>query len=216
MILKSIITTIEKHKEKISIGLVWLLHVSAIIGIIIGYEEWFMALSPLNLLALFAIIIWNSTDKKQILITLLIPFFIGFIAEVLGVNFGLIFGDYKYGENLGVKVLDVPLLIGINWAILTYVTSNISKLINSNIYLSSAIAALLMTSLDVLLEVSAPRFDYWEFEGGYAPVQNYVGWYFISLLACFIFQKFYNKGHFILSFHIFTAITIFFTVFLYF
>ena len=159
MIFKNIIITIEKHKEIISIGLVWLLHVSAIIGILLGFEDWFMSLSPLNLLALFAIIIWNSSDKKQIILTLLIPFFIGFIAEVLGVNFGLIFGDYSYGENLGVKVLEVPLLIGINWAILTYVASNISKLINPNIYLSSAIAALLMTSLDVLLEAPARRKD---------------------------------------------------------
>jgi putative membrane protein len=215
MAIKDIINTIEKEKEKISIGLVWLLHISAIIGIAIGFEEWFISLSPFNLLALFAILIWNSEDKKQTLLILLIPYFIGFIAEVLGVNFGLIFGNYTYGENLGFKVLEVPLLIGINWAILTYVTSNISKLIHPNIFLSSAIAALLMTSLDVLLEVSAPRFDYWEFEDGFAPIQNYIGWYFISLIACFIFQKFYNNGHFILSFHIFTAITIFFTVFLY-
>lgn len=212
---RGILAILKKEKEKVAIGFVWLLHLSAIIGIASGFEDWFIALSPLNLLLLFVLIIWVSPHKKQLFLLMLIPFFIGYIAEVLGVNYGLIFGDYSYGDNLGFKVLGVPLLIGVNWAILTYITSNISKQIHPNIFLSSAIAALLMTSLDVLIEVSAPRFDYWRFKGGFAPVQNYIGWYLISLIACFLFQKFYKNGHFMLSFHIFTAITIFFTVFLY-
>ncbi|WP_340201399.1 carotenoid biosynthesis protein [Ascidiimonas sp. W6] len=210
-----IVNKIKKDKDRIAIGIVWLLHLSAIIGIAFGFEEWFISLTPINLLVLFALIIWVSNHKKNILLLLLIPFIIGYIAEVLGVNFGLIFGDYVYGENLGIKVLDVPIIIGINWAILTYITSNISRQIHPNTFLSAAIAALLMTSLDVLIEVSAPRFDYWRFDNGFAPVQNYIGWYFISLISCFTFQKFYKKGHFMLSFHIFTAITIYFTVFLY-
>lgn len=215
MELRAIASRLENEKEKIAIGLVWLFHISAIMGIIMGFEEWFISLSPVNLLLMFLLIIWNSENQKQVFLVLMIPFFIGLFAEVLGVNFGLIFGAYEYGSNLGIKVLGVPLLIGINWAILTYVTCNISRIIHPNAILSSIVAALLMTSLDVLIEVSAPRFNYWTFEGGFAPVQNYIGWYFISFIACYIFQKIYNKGHFILSFHIFTCMTIFFTVFLY-
>ena len=36
-------------------------------------------------------------------LALLIPFLLGFITEAFGVNYGLIFGDYSYGENLGFK-----------------------------------------------------------------------------------------------------------------
>ena len=34
-------------------------------------------------------------------------FFVGMIAEILGVQYGLIFGNYQYGNNLGLKLLGV-------------------------------------------------------------------------------------------------------------
>ena len=35
------------------------------------------------------------------------------ISEILGVNYGLIFGDYIYLDNLGYKVFGVPVIIGL-------------------------------------------------------------------------------------------------------
>ena len=46
------------------------------------------------------------------------------ITESLGVNYGLIFGNYEYGNNLGFKFFGVPFLIGINWIILTAISAN--------------------------------------------------------------------------------------------
>ena len=43
------------------------------------------------------------------------------LAEILVVSYGIIFGNYKYGEILGYKVLGVPLIIGINWCILSLI-----------------------------------------------------------------------------------------------
>ena len=58
------------------------------------------------------------------------------IAEILGVNYGLIFGKYDYGDNLGLKLLGVPLLIGLNWVVLTFICGSISNHFIKNKYLS--------------------------------------------------------------------------------
>lgn len=50
------------------------------------------------------------------------------LAEILVVSYGIIFGNYKYGEILGYKVLGVPLIIGINWCILTLIKGAIFTL----------------------------------------------------------------------------------------
>ena len=102
----------------------------------------------------------------------------------------MIFGTYEYGENLGYKVGGVPLMICVNWGVLTVVTADVGKYIHKNIWIRSAIGGLLMMLLDVAIEVSAPRFDFWEFEGGHVPVQNYIGWFVVAFIAHAIFQRF--------------------------
>jgi putative membrane protein len=149
-------------------------------------------------------------------IAFLIPFFIGFITEFLGVNYGIIFGTYEYGENLGYKIGGVPLMICVNWAVLTFVTADISKYIHRNLWIRSFIGGLLMMLLDVVIEVSAPRFDFWEFENNDVPIQNYVGWFVISFIAHLLFQQFEVKTNKKLSIHIFVAIVVFFLTFLFF
>ncbi|WP_378180799.1 carotenoid biosynthesis protein [Aquimarina sp. SS2-1] len=205
-----------ERKLLISIILIWLFNISGIIGILIGYEDWFLSLTPLNLLLYLMLILWNSRINVTLFLALLVPFSIGMITEYLGVNHGLIFGNYQYGENLGSKVLGVPWIIGVNWALLVYCTAAISKKIHQNIVISSFIAAVLMVALDVIIEVSAPRFDFWEFKGGVVPIQNYLGWLATAFVAHIVFQKILKNLQFTLSVHIFLAIFIFFTAFLFF
>ncbi|GIR11713.1 MAG: hypothetical protein CM15mP23_02880 [Cryomorphaceae bacterium] len=77
---------------------------------------------------------------------------LGFITEVLGVNFDLIYGSYTYGENLGLKILGVPLVICLNWCLLTIVSADVAKLITPNKVTRILIGALLMTILDVIMK----------------------------------------------------------------
>ncbi|WP_299313006.1 carotenoid biosynthesis protein [uncultured Aquimarina sp.] len=205
----------SERKLLISIILIWLFNISGIIGILIGYEDWFLPLTPLNLLLYLGLIIWNSKINKILILGLLIPFSIGMITEYLGVNYGLIFGDYQYGENLGIKVLGVPWIIGINWALLVYCTAAISKKIHRSLVISSFIGAILMVALDIIIEVSAPRFDFWEFKDGVVPLQNYIGWLVTAFIAHLLFQKVYKIFQYGVSIHIFIAIFIFFTTFLF-
>ena len=86
------------------------------------------------------------------------------ISEILGVNYGLIFGEYVYLDNLGPKILGVPVLIGINWIILTFITGSLSSLIFKNKYLSVILGAIFMILLDLIMEPVAPLLGFWIFD----------------------------------------------------
>ena len=200
--------------KKISIGILWLFHLSGLLGLLYIDKNLFASLTPLNLFISSTLLFVNqkSLNKKEIIIVLLI-FLIGMIAEILGVNYGLIFGKYDYGDNLGLKLLGVPLLIGLNWVILTFICGSISNHFIKNKYLSIVVAIILMLLIDITLEPIAPILDYWEFSGSIAPIQNYIGWAFTSLLTLSIYQFFYSKKEFTFSINLFLAQLLFFVGF---
>ena len=114
--------------KRISIGIIWLFHLSGLVGLLYIDKNLFASLTPLNLFISSTLLFVNqkSLMKKEVIIVFLI-FSIGMIAEILGVNYGLIFGKYDYGDNLGLKLLGVPLLIGLNWVVLTFICGSISN-----------------------------------------------------------------------------------------
>jgi len=200
--------------KKISIGILWLFHLSGLLGLLYIDKNLFASLTPLNLFISSTLLFVNqkSLNKKEIIIVLLI-FLIGMIAEILGVNYGLIFGKYDYGDNLGLKLLGVPLLIGLNWVVLTFICGSISNHFIKNKYLSIVVGIILMLLIDITLEPIAPILDYWEFSGSIAPIQNYIGWAFTSLLTLSIYQFFYSKKEFTFSINLFLAQLLFFVGF---
>ncbi|MAT23076.1 MAG: hypothetical protein CML86_06205 [Rhodobiaceae bacterium] len=99
--------------ENISIALIWLFHVSGILGIIYVNSNWFISFTPLNLTLNFILLLINCKGNKRVITIILLGFFIGMITEILGVQYGWIFGDYQYGSQLGTKLMGVPLLIGV-------------------------------------------------------------------------------------------------------
>ena len=111
----------KKFIKYFSIFIIWLFSISGMTGILSpDYSDWFLSMSPINLLLTFIIILVNIDNFKwHIVIAVAIPFSLGFIVEALGVNYGLIFGNYSYGENLGQKFIGVPIIICVNWALLT-------------------------------------------------------------------------------------------------
>lgn len=205
----------DKFKLRFSIFVIWIFTISGIFGVLSDFQDWFLALTPLSLLLSFLMIIWHTkTYNLKLILALSIPFLLGFITEVLGVNYGLIFGSYTYGENLGIKLFGVPLMICINWALLTMASADISKLLTKNLILSSLIGAALMTGLDLILEVSAPRFDFWEFENGNVPLQNYIGWFATAFVAHLGYQSFKIETNKTISIHVLLSIIVFFAAFL--
>ena len=175
--------------SKISVFIIWLFHLCGMVGISYGNKDFFLAFTPINLFISFVLLFVNQKqlESKELKSAFLI-FFIGMVSEILGVNYGLIFGDYVYLDNLGVKILGVPVLIGVNWIILTFITGSLSSFIFKNKYVSIFMGAILMIGLDLLIEPVAPLLGFWIFDLQKVPLQNYLGWFVIGMITQALFQ----------------------------
>ena len=178
--------------SKVSVFVIWLFHVCGMIGISYGNKDLFLSFTPVNLIISFFLLFVNQIQITQReLLSVFTIFLIGMICEILGVNYGYIFGDYVYLDNLGTKVFGVPILIGINWIILTFITGSISSYIfKKNLKFSILTGAIFMILLDLIIEPVAPLLGFWIFDLPSVPLQNYVGWFLIGLATQFVYQKF--------------------------
>ena len=174
-------------KKNISIFIIILFHIVGLIGFI-WFPELFKKLSPVNLLLSAVLILFTSKQTHiKFYASMIAIAFLGFFIEVIGVKTGFIFGSYQYGTAMGIKILAVPLLIGLNWSILVYSTSQFCKFKSE--LLNAIFGAFLMTFLDYFIEQSASKFDFWYWKNNHIPIQNYIAWFLISFLLNLIFQK---------------------------
>ena len=159
------------------------------LGIILGYREWFVPKTAFNLLLTFAVLLlYQARIDKKLIIALAACYFIGFIAEYLGVAHGLIFGDYYYPSTLGPQLLGVPMIIGVNWFLITFVVWNELGKLEWPTILKIFLASLLTTLIDVIIEPVAIELNFWQWEGNVVPLQNYVGWFVISFFIFSIYS----------------------------
>jgi putative membrane protein len=201
-------------KENISIAIIWIFHVSGIIGIIYGDSQWFVSATPLNLSLSFILLIWNTELNLKVSMFIVFCFFAGILVEIIGVNYGFIFGSYHYGEMLGYKIMGVPILIGFNWCILVFTTASISKQFFNKRWKQILLGVSLMIFVDLLMEPIAPVLDYWTFENGIASCQNYLGWAIISLPLQLLFHKIKVNIENSFSFNLYLLQVLFFTILL--
>ncbi|WP_177218305.1 carotenoid biosynthesis protein [Robiginitalea myxolifaciens] len=195
------------------IFLIWLFHLSGLVGILIGYADWFIPKTPLNLL-LSGIIFVLAFPILRFKTGLLFLGFalIGMAVEWIGVHSGLLFGSYAYGENLGPKIYGVPALIGLNWALLGFASGAVASRLVQGRILRTVIAAGLMTLLDLAIEPLAPVFDFWEFEGGVAPWTNYLSWFLVACGMQYLYQRWKPENGYLISLHLLSAQAVFFVV----
>ena len=202
-------------KSNSSIFAIWLVTISGMIGIWIGYGDWFLPKTPFNLLLGAALLYWNFPIKNVwpgILIWSLV-YIIGMSVEMIGVNTGLLFGIYWYGENLGLKFINVPLLIGINWVVLTFLTATIAKRFIRNQWIAPSCGAALMVALDFFIEPVAPVFDFWHWNAGYAPLRNFIDWFLVSLVLQVLVKNYVPQVKHPLLLHHFASQVVFFVFF---
>jgi putative membrane protein len=186
-------TGLSNNKEflRFSIFFLWLINISGFFGITSDQNEFFLSTTPyvLSLTLLLLILNHDLSDKKS-KTGLILIFLFGLIVEILGVNYGLFFGEYSYGANLGPKIYEVPYVIGFNWVLLIIATGSVSdKLIKGKEIYKILFASFLMVLIDLLIEKSAPKLDFWEFVISPVPFSNYLWWFIFSLCFQYIFFK---------------------------
>lgn len=188
-----------------------LVYVSGSIGFIVN-PSFFSPFTPYTLLLTCCVFLIHSplANKKFVLSFFSIAA-LGFIIEVIGVKTGIIFGDYTYGNGLGVKFFNVPLIISINWAMLICAT-----IIAVNSVIANKLGVLigttfLVTLIDLLIEQTAPKLDFWHFERGSPSLHNYLGWIGVTFFISYFFYPMLIKGNRIVSIIILILQIIFFT-----
>lgn len=159
-----------------------LAYVAGIIGLQLPtLADYFKPLSPLTLISSLVVLLLYHTDwRPSFYIYAVLALFTGYFIEVAGVHTGLVFGKYAYGWGLGVKVWEVPPVIGINWLTLTYCCGSVCDQLRVSIYTKIIAAASLMVLLDVFIEPVAVALDFWSWFNQAVPLQNYVGWWLVS------------------------------------
>ena len=156
----------------------------------------FLGLLPFHLLLMLIFIILSHHGKnKEFKIFFLFTFLGGFLIEVLGVNTGYIFGTYQFGETLGIRLADVPIVMGALWLILLYSTGvSIAYLKIQNHAIRALIGAFFLVFMDILIEPVAVRLDFWSWENMSIPFQNYVAWFVFSFcMMLFLFARKFRK-----------------------
>ena len=168
-----------------------ILYVVGAVGMLMpSTRTWFVQLSALNLAISFGALILNRKAKPLTFVVFLsIAFVIGISVELIGVHTSYLFGSYFYGNSLGWKWYSVPLIIGLNWGILTVTSSAIIHRFQLNKHVEAILAAILMVLFDYILEPVAIKLDYWHWTEGQIPVYNFICWMGVSYLLQLIYQR---------------------------
>jgi len=169
-------------------------HIVGFIGFTLNdTREFFITLVPYHLLLMAGILLANFiTFTKKTVFAVIIVCISGYLIEVIGVHTGEIFGHYYYGNTLGFKFLSVPLLIGINWFIVVFmVGGTLRSLFKTQKILRTILGAVMLVAIDYLIEPVAVTYDYWQWQNNVIPLQNYIGWFVVSL-GMMIFYNYFD------------------------
>ncbi|MBN1636567.1 MAG: carotenoid biosynthesis protein [Deltaproteobacteria bacterium] len=182
------------------------------------YPKFFATLGALFVLELVVFVVWNACVAygwKRSLLVLVLAFVIATVSEILGVNYGLIFGSYHYTGILGFELWGFPVLVGVTWASILYITYCLTdilipaRIIKTSsilqklpVYLAlSMVAAFATTAWDMLIDPIAVDQGWWVWDKGGSympyiengvPVQNFVGWWGVSFICQIIFRFILN------------------------
>jgi putative membrane protein len=186
-------------------------YVSGSIGFVFN-PTFFKPFTPYTLiLTCFVFLVYPPLHDKKFILSFARIAAMGYLIEVIGVKTGVVFGKYTYGNALGYKLFDVPLIISINWALLICAGIITVSSIVKNKLLVLGISALLITLIDIIIEHVAYKLDFWQFENGMPSLHNYIGWFVVACSTPYFFYSTIIKGNRLLSLIILILQLFFFT-----
>ncbi len=192
-------------KEKTATFIILLIHFAGLPFIAYPLTRpFFLLATPITLSLSFALVLWNHSDwSKPFLLFCFLAFSIGFGAEIIGIQTGILFGDYFYGTILGLQLGGVPLVIGINWVMCIYACGILSHQILPTAssdkppssfpppirtFFRILLGASLMLLLDLVIEPVAITMDFWQWENNHIPTWNYATWFILSFILLIFFE----------------------------
>ncbi len=112
---------------------------------------------------------------------------IGFVAEVIGVQYGWLFGRYYYTDVLAPNWLGAPIVMICAWFILTGYVQQMLRPFQLSAWIEVGLGATWMTVIDLLIDpLAAHPFNFWNWleAGSYygIPLRNFLGWFVVSVV----------------------------------
>jgi len=178
---------------KAAVTAIILFHAVGLIGFFIPIiNPLFIKLVPYHLLLMLIVILYSYNRLSVRLAGFLALIWLtGFCCEYIGVHKGWLFGSYIYGDTLGPKIAGVPLIIGVNWFLLVFSAGAVMQRTKIRKPALRIIAgAAVLTLLDVLIEPTAVKLDYWHWDNSVVPFKNYLCWFLISAIMLWFFERF--------------------------
>ncbi|TAK71195.1 MAG: carotenoid biosynthesis protein [Actinomycetota bacterium] len=115
---------------------------------------------------------------------------LGLAVEILGTRTGFPFGEYVYGDSLGPRIGDVPVVVALAWSMMAYPCLLAGRALSASPLLRPLLAAWLLATWDIFLDSQMVADGHWLWSVTdpalpgipAVPLQNYVGW----LLTAFV------------------------------
>lgn len=159
-------------------------------------------MTPVFLLFMGGLVVLPSVaiERWRFAAWMFLAYVLTFLVEAAGVATGAFFGAYQYGPTLGWTFHGVPLVIAFNWILVV----NGAVCFAARAVPAGAggwrrpaivgLAGLLAAAFDFVMEPVAMRLDYWHWEAGAIPLQNYAAWFVLA--ACLAaFHPRHRHGH---------------------
>lgn len=133
---------------------------------------------------------WLARGIRWTLAYIAIAAGIGLIVEAIGTATGLPFGEYSYADSLGPRVLGVPIVVPLAWAMMAYpVLLAAQRLASSRIGIT-IVGAWLLASWDLFLDPQMVAEGHWTWADPSPalpgipgiPMSNYLGWLLTAAL----------------------------------
>jgi uncharacterized membrane protein len=193
------------REEKVALVFIGVFHLVGA-GLLVfakgGLYQIALDLVPINLV-FTSLVVFKFQEKypPSFFLYLVLAFGFGVVVEMVGVNFGWLFGSYKYGEVLGYSLWNTPLVIGLNWVLLSYGVGCLCVFLPVPVWLKWVCSVVLLLVFDYFMEPVAMKNDFWSWANGSIPVQNYVGWALVSgLLMGYFFATDFPKKNRVAAF----------------
>lgn len=149
----------------------------------------FMNLTGLTIIMSTMLMLWFHTPwNRHFIFASFIVFAGGILIEALGVNSGMIFGTYHYGDALGPKIMKTPILIGLNWLMLIYIVWQLVNRIQTDTFTKLILGSTIMAGYDIFLEPIAMAANMWDWNLNTVPTQNYLAWFVVSFIFLWVFK----------------------------
>ncbi len=160
---------------------------------------------PRDALTVMTVLVFLAATLSHALLTrgatwtlgyLLITAGIGLVAESVGTRTGVPFGDYTYAGSLGPKLLSVPLVIPLAWAMFAYPCLLVGRRLSASTWGAALVGGAALASWDLFLDPQMVDAGHWTWTGVRValpgapaiPVSNYLGWAVVAVLMMAVLQ----------------------------